>query len=609
MMPDSSEAVFADLAGALGVTELIPLARGGQKFVLRALRGGRAVAVKAMFAPPGPAYAAVLDRARRETAVLAAVDSPRLVRMLDGMRELRYGGALPYGVAWVEELLDGTDLDKLLGTPWPPGRAARLLAHLAEALAALHAQGIVHRDLNPGNVRQRAGGDYCVMDPGLAHRVSEQDPGDAHCIGTVGYLSPEHTAGGVIGPASDVYCLGILMFQALTGVLPSPEVSLPPGTPSALAGIVTRCLRPDPGQRFADGGALLAELETHPQPHDDDPAHASEPPPTPLFGPDGLAYAARGEDAVELRGSFGSRIVDVESVAKDQSPFAIRLSPCRLEAAPGVTFTARTIELEDGRFTNAYELAVDTRRATVGVHSSTAGFYLTDLMDGADRMIAAVNGSFSFISDDFEYEPADPCLDFCARDGITVSLPTVAKPAFIVGQDGGVQLRELDARGTLRIGEREYAWIGSKTPALPADEGSLSVYGAANCRVEYAEAARVALLPAWTARRTGRRRARRATSIWSSPWTARGTWSPRWFPAGAPTCSRAPSSCAAARARCVRATRSRSSPSTACRPPRSHQASPSAPAWPPRPEAGPSPGTTRPWAFRRSCPAPAMHEP
>jgi hypothetical protein len=68
--------------------------------------------------------------------------------------------------------------------------------------------------------------------------------------------------------------------------------------------------------------------------------------------------------------------------------------------------------------------------------------------------IAAVSGSFSYISDDFEYEPAEFRLDFCARDGAAVSLPTVAKPAFTVGRNG-VELRALDARGTLRIGEHE----------------------------------------------------------------------------------------------------------------------------------------------------------
>lgn len=491
-MSADPSSVFVDLAGALGVTELVPLAQGGQKFVLRALRQGRPIAVKAMLVPPGPLYAAALERARRETRVLAAVDSPRVVRLLGEMRELRYQGVLPYGLAWTEELLDGTDVDKLLGSPWQPAEAARLLVHLAEALAALHAEGIVHRDLNPGNVRRRADGGYCLMDPGLARFLAEEDPADAHCIGTVGYLSPEHAPGGAIGPPSDVYCLGILMYQALTAELPTtPDAALPAETPAPLARIIERCLRRDPAERFADGTELVAELRRHPEVSESalDGGPATEDRPTALGQ---LRYAPRGDEVVEIRGAFGTRGLDVESIAADQEPFAIRLQPCELQIAPAVTLTGRTIELDDQRFTNLYELAVDTRQALVDVWSDNNGFHLPHLL-AEPAAIAAVNGSFSFISDDVEYQPEEFCLDFCARDGMTVSVPTVTKPAFIVGR-GGVQLRELDARGVLRIGDRRHGWIGSKVRALPTDASSLVVYGAANCRVEYTQAKRVALL-------------------------------------------------------------------------------------------------------------------
>ena len=488
----SGQAVFADLAANLGVRELVPLAQGGQKFVLRALRDGQPVAVKVILVPPGgPEHAVALTKARRETRVLAAVDTPRVVRLVADVRELTYNGTLPYGVAWVEELLDGEDLDTLLGSPWAAPDAARLLVHLAEALAALHANGIVHRDLAPVNVRRRGDGGYCLMDPGLAWFPAEGDPGDADRIGTRGYLSPEHVPGGVVGPPSDVYCLGILIFQALAGTLPSPDLSLPPGTPSGLADIVERCLSPDPADRFADGAALMDALSEHPELF----SAAVPAPPTPIDPPTDpldLAYAACGDELVELRGAFGTRGVDVESIAKDQEPFAIRLSPRQLEVAPAVTFSARTIELGHGRFANSYELTVDTRRAAIGVRSSTSGFHLPDLFDAST--IAAVNGSFSFISDDFEYEPAEFCLDFCARDGQIVSLPTVPKPALITGHDGVPQLRELDARGTLRIGSRQHRWIGSKLPTLPPDDGSLVVFGPANCRVQYTEAPRVGVL-------------------------------------------------------------------------------------------------------------------
>ena len=493
-MPGSSpQSVLADLAAALGVTELVPLAQGGQKFVLRALREGCPVAVKAILVPPGPAFTVAAERAARETAVLAAVDSPRLVALRGGgPRELRFGGSLPYGVAWTEELLDGVDVDKLLGAPWEPAEAVRLLWHLGEGLAALHAEGIVHRDINPGNVRRRDDGGYVLMDLGLAHFLAEADPGDAGEIGTVGYLSPEHAAGAAVLPASDVYCLGILVHQALTGELPGAGLALPSDTPEALARIVERCLECDPAARFADGGALLEELAMHPDLVSSalDVSFKEVDPPTALFD---LEYIASGEDTVLLRGAFGERCLEVDTIAKDQEPFGVRLIPGELEVAPGVSFAARTIELDGGRITNSYELTVDTSRAVVDVHSGPDGFYLPDLLLRDEATIAATSGSFSYISDDFDYQPAEYCLDFCAREGMTVSLPTATKPALVVGR-GGVRLGELEARGTLRIGGRDYGWIGSKERDVAADAEDLVVFGAANCRVEYTAAKRTAPL-------------------------------------------------------------------------------------------------------------------
>lgn len=514
--------VFDALAAALDVSELVPLAQGGQKFVLRAVRHGSPVAVKAMLVPPGPAFAGALERARRETTVLAAVDSPRVVRLLDGPRVLTYDGRVPYGVAWTEELLDGDDLDKLLGRPWDPPRAARLLVHLAEAIAALHAKGIVHRDLTPANVRRRADGSYCLMDPGLARFLGEPDPGDGDRIGTIGYRSPEHAPGSNAHESSDVFCVGILVYQALTGQPPvdpgstmeeerarlaecdfgSLSRSLRIEIPEALSRVLRRCLHPDSERRFVDGRALLDELERHrdtfgrffADAEAADGAPAPLPlvePPTPVFGPSALGYTASTDRVVLARGAFGERRLTVDSIAVDQEPFAVILSPYSAEFAPGLGFAARTIELGDGRTTNSYELTVDPDVLDVGVHSNPDGFHLPELVDGGT--IAALSGSFSFISDDAGYQPAEPCLDLCIRDGVTVSLPTAAKPAFLVGRNG-ISLRTVDARGTLSIGEHHYSWIGSKVRRRVADPDDIVVFGAANCRVRYTPAERTGFL-------------------------------------------------------------------------------------------------------------------
>ncbi|HEV2635919.1 MAG TPA: serine/threonine-protein kinase [Actinocrinis sp.] len=511
----SPQTVLADLQSALGVTELVPLAQGGQKFVLRCLRQGRPAAVKVLLVPPGPAVRVAFDRARRETAVLAAVDSPRVVRLLADAVELRYEGDLPYGVAWVEELLDGADLDTVLDRPWEPARVARLLVHLAEALAAFHQNGFVHRDVNACNVRERADGSFTLMDPGLARRLADGDPGDADRIGTIGYRSPEHAAGGSIRPWSDVFCVGILAYRALTGRLPiepgaTPHqdaarlgagefpsaASLRDDIPVEISDVVDRCLRGRPQERFHDGTELLAELgkfEHILAAPDARPAGLDQP--TALAG---LAYSHSADtdscadsDQVVISGAFGERRVAVKSIAVDQEPFAVRLRPSRLNPAPGLRFSARTIDLGDGRITNSFSLTVDPVLAGISAHSDPAGFHLPDLLDGAAA--AALSGSFSFISDQPDYQPAEPCLDLCARDGRTVSLPTVAKPAFLVCK-GFPLLRNLDARGTLRIAGRPFAWTGSKTTPRADDAGSLTVFGAANCRVRYELAPRTGFL-------------------------------------------------------------------------------------------------------------------
>ena len=279
----SPHTVLADLESALGVTEPVPLVQGGQKFVLSCLRDGRPAAVKVMLVTPGPEVRRVLDQALRETGILAEVASPRVVRLLSEVAVLKFDGGLPYGVAWVEELLDGVDIDTELGPRWEPARAARLVLHLAQALSAFHRQGVVHRDLTPVNVRQTLDGCFKLMDTGLARRLSEPERSAPGGFGTPGYWSPEHLTVGAVSPASDVFGLGILAYQALTGVLPIdpgaagsdfpdrlrecdvPTVeSLRADLPAPLARVVDRCLRRRPEDRFADGQALLDELAQAP---------------------------------------------------------------------------------------------------------------------------------------------------------------------------------------------------------------------------------------------------------------------------------------------------------------------------------------------------------
>jgi hypothetical protein len=104
------------------------------------------------------------------------------------------------------------------------------------------------------------------------------------------------------------------------------------------------------------------------------------------------------------------------------------------------------------------------------------------------RICAAVTGSFSFISDDPGYQPAEPCFDLCVRDGRVASLPTSDKPTLLV-HGGKPVIRQVRAQGQLSVGGHIVRWVGSRSSG-PLDPGTAEVYGAANCRVRYAAAER-----------------------------------------------------------------------------------------------------------------------
>ncbi|MFE6905760.1 hypothetical protein [Streptomyces erythrochromogenes] len=183
----------------------------------------------------------------------------------------------------------------------------------------------------------------------------------------------------------------------------------------------------------------------------------------------------------------GYHVHDIQEISRDQRPFAVRVAAAQDRVlAPGVRLYEETVELGGDDFTNVHTLRVALSAARVEVESDPAGFHLNDRC-GADA-VAAVNGSFSFISDEPGHQPAEPCLDFCSRHGEVVGLPTVTKPAFLVYR-GQPSLRSLPATGTLLVGGSIREWIGSKEAAAPGSvrRGALAVFGAANCTILYAD--------------------------------------------------------------------------------------------------------------------------
>lgn len=274
-----SQQSIDDACLALRVLDQGPIgAPAGQKAVRRVDRNGEQLVLKII--EMTTAAPATIKRAEREVELLESLASPHVVKVVSNLVTM---GTPVRGVAWLEEYLDGEDLGPLLGRPWSWTDTALMGLHVARGLAVAHAQGVIHRDLSPNNVRRLSSGSYKVMDFGFAHFTLKSGVTVAGQPGTPGYMSPEHFnaySGGPI-PASDVFEVGLLIYQALTGnnatpfsgdepdyfrrltnwTVPDIKAARPDLAPDQ-AGIVLRCLHPQPARRYVDAGQLVIALES-----------------------------------------------------------------------------------------------------------------------------------------------------------------------------------------------------------------------------------------------------------------------------------------------------------------------------------------------------------
>jgi len=189
------------------------------------------------------------------------------------------------------ELIEGESLSRRMKSPMPLETIFALAIPLADAVAAAHGQGILHRDLKPDNVMVTAGGMVKVLDFGLARfreplaPLEEGAPRDEgltqekKVVGTAAYMSPEQAEGKAMGPESDVFSLGIILYQMATGTRPfsgstpistisaiikeepAPVTELNRAMPRQIGRIVRRCLAKDPQRRYASARELRNELE------------------------------------------------------------------------------------------------------------------------------------------------------------------------------------------------------------------------------------------------------------------------------------------------------------------------------------------------------------
>lgn len=269
------------LPAAFGDYELLEeLGRGGMGVVYRARQKslGRIVAVK-MLLRRDLATAADLARFRAEAEAAARLDHPNIVSLF----EVGECGGHPF---FSMRFIEGTTLGRRLAAgSLPPREAAKLLATVAAAVDAAHTRGVLHRDLKPSNILIDEAGVPHVSDFGLAKRI-EQDQTVTHTgaiLGTPCYMSPEQAAGsrGGVGPASDVWSLGAILYQTLTGRPPfqasNPMDTLlavlesdPPLPRTIVAGvdrdlemIALKSLQKPVDLRYASAAALAADLRAY----------------------------------------------------------------------------------------------------------------------------------------------------------------------------------------------------------------------------------------------------------------------------------------------------------------------------------------------------------
>ena len=135
-----------------------------------------------------------------------------------------------------------------------------LLGQVAEALVAAHAAGIVHRDVKPHNVLVDGERAY-LSDFGLAKALGESGiASGASVVGTAEYMSPEQWRGGAVGPAADIYSLGCVLYESLTGIPPfaRKEADTEPEIPEGLEGVIERAVAKDPDDRYGSAVGLIA---------------------------------------------------------------------------------------------------------------------------------------------------------------------------------------------------------------------------------------------------------------------------------------------------------------------------------------------------------------
>ncbi len=236
---------------------------------------GRVVAVKTML----PQYAAdpsFAARFKQEAQAAAALQSPYIVNVYDWGKDHD-----TYYI--VMEYLRGTDLKSGIRKhgALAPRKVAQIGSQIAQALAVAHRHDIIHRDIKPQNIMVQPDGNIKVMDFGIARAKNSHLTADNSVLGTAHYVSPEQTQGKELGATSDIYSLGVVMYEAATGKVPFegddaisvalkqvneepiPPSEINPDVDQSLQAIIMKCMQKNPEDRFQSAGEVNRALRDY----------------------------------------------------------------------------------------------------------------------------------------------------------------------------------------------------------------------------------------------------------------------------------------------------------------------------------------------------------
>jgi serine/threonine protein kinase len=267
----------------------------GEVFAAHDLRLDREVALKLLRADLA-GQEGMRERVVAEARLAARLSHPHVVGVLDtGEQDGR-----PFVV--MERLSGRTLRDELSAGPMPAERVRDVGLQVLRALAAAHELGIVHRDVKPGNVLDAGVGTWKVADFGIAKWVHADETltGTGELLGSPSYLAPERIEGQQAQPASDLYAVGVLLYETMCGRKPfegddpfalatairdgefEPPTSVLPDADPGIVAVIERAMRLDPAERFESAEAMAAALLGEPGETDDTTATIAAPVTTPL---------------------------------------------------------------------------------------------------------------------------------------------------------------------------------------------------------------------------------------------------------------------------------------------------------------------------------------